>query len=81
VFGEGVFKSLHVLPLHANKTIELEKYKDSGLFWIEDKPSNAELGINLGLQPLLMDAPYNKDYNGAVRRVNNWKEIYSIVNS
>jgi len=81
VFGEGVFKSLHVLPIHGDKSVELKKYKDSGLFWIEDKLSNAELGIKLGLQPLLMDAPYNKDYNGAIRRVKNWKEIYSIINS
>jgi len=81
VFGEGVFKSLHVLPLHSDKGTELVKYQDSKLYWIEDKLSNAELGIKFGLTPLLMDAPYNKDYNSAVRRVNNWKEIYSIVNS
>lgn len=81
VFGEGVFKSLHVLPIHGDKGTELAKYKDSGLYWIEDKLSNAELGTKFGLTPLLMDAPYNRDYHGAIRRVNDWKEIYSIVNA
>jgi uncharacterized HAD superfamily protein len=81
VFGKDVFKSLHVLPLHSNKGVELEKYKDSGLYWIEDKPGNADLGLEYGLRPLLMTAPYNLSYNGAVPRVNNWKEIYSIVTS
>lgn len=81
VFGEGVFKSLHVLPLHSDKGTELVKYQGSKLYWIEDKLSNAELGPKFGLTPLLMDAPYNKDYNSAIRRVSNWKEIYSIVNS
>lgn len=81
VFGEGVFKSLHVLPIHGDKGTELVKYKDSRLYWIEDKLSNAELGTKFGLTPLLMDAPYNQDYHGAIRRVNDWKEIYSIVNA
>lgn len=81
VFGEGVFKSLHILPLHSDKGTELVKYQGSKLCWIEDKLSNSVLGIKFGLTPLLMDAPYNKDYNSAIRRVNNWKEIYSIVNS
>lgn len=81
VFGKGVIKSLHILPLHGDKGVELVKYKGSGLYWIEDKPSNADLGFKYGLKPLLMTAPYNQSYNGAVMRVNNWKEIYSIVNS
>jgi hypothetical protein len=81
VFGKDVFQSVHVLSVHSDKGVELEKYKDSGLYWIEDKPSNADLGLKYGLKPLLMTAPYNLSYAGAVPRVNNWKEIYSIVNS
>lgn len=81
VFGKDVVQSLHILPLHGDKGVELIKYKDSGLYWLEDKPSNADLGLKYGLKPLLMTAPYNLSYNGAVPRVNNWQEIYSIVNS
>ena len=81
VFGKDVFKDIHVLTVHGDKGVELVKYKGSGLYWIEDKPSNADLGFKYGLKPLLMTAPYNQSYNGAVMRVNNWKEIYSIVTS
>ena len=81
VFGKDVFQSLHILPLHGDKGVELVKYKDSGLYWIEDKPSNADLGFKYGLKPLLMTAPHNLSYSGAVPRVNNWLEIYNIVNS
>jgi uncharacterized HAD superfamily protein len=81
VFGKDIFKSLHVLPVHGDKGVELVKYNNSGLYWVEDKPSNADLGLQYGLKPLLMTAPYNLSYNGAVPRVNSWQEIYSIVNS
>ena len=81
VFGKDVVQSLHILPLHGDKGVELIKYKDSGLYWLEDKPSNADLGFKYGLKPLLMTAPHNLSYSGAVPRVNNWLEIYNIVNS
>jgi hypothetical protein len=59
----------------------LENYQDSKLFWIEDKPSNAELGIRYGLRPLLMSVSHNVNYNGPVPVVNNWAEIYKLVQS
>jgi hypothetical protein len=81
VFGENVFNSLHVLPTHGDKGIELVKYKDSGYLWIEDKPSNAELGYKFGLRPLLMSASHNTNsYTGPVPRVNTWEDIYRIIN-
>ncbi len=81
VFGEGIFNSLHVLPIHGDKSTELVKYKDTGYLWVEDKPSNAELGFKYGLRPLLMDAPHNKSsYTGSIVRVNTWKDIYRIIN-
>jgi hypothetical protein len=79
VFGEGVFESLHVLPIHGDKGDVLGNYKDSGLYWIEDKPSNAELGFKYGLKPLLMVADYNENYANKITKVDNWKEIYKIV--
>ena len=80
VFGNGAIDELYVLPLNGDKGIELVKYKDSGLFWIEDKPSNAELGYQYGLNPLLMSTFHNQSYNGGVPRVNTWEEIYRIIN-
>lgn len=80
VFGAGAIDELYVLPLHGDKGVELVKYKDSGLFWIEDKPSNAVLGYQYGLRPLLMSTFHNQGYNGGVWRVNTWKDIYRIIN-
>ncbi len=80
VFGEGVFESLHVLPIHGDKGDELVKYQGSNLLWIEDKPSNAELGFKYGLRPILMSADHNENYKGVMPRVNTWEDIYRIVN-
>lgn len=80
VFGEGAIDELYVLELHSDKGVELEKYKDSGLYWVEDKPSNAELGLKYGLKPLLMNNPHNSSYTGGLTRVNNWEDIYNIIN-
>ncbi len=79
VFGTGVIEELHVLELHGDKGKKLQDYKDSGLYWIEDKPSNAELGYRYGLKPLLMDTSFNKNVT-SVPRVNSWLEIERIVN-
>lgn len=78
VFGKNVINELYVLPLHGDKSIELVKYRD--LYWIEDKPSNAELGYKYNLKPLLMDGLHNRNYTGRVPRVNIWEEIYRIIN-
>lgn len=80
VFGDSAIDELHVLPLHGDKGVELVKYKDSRLFWIEDKPSNAVLGYQYGLNPLLMSTTHNDSYRGGVPRVNTWEEIYKIIN-
>jgi 5'(3')-deoxyribonucleotidase len=80
VFGAGTIEQLYVLPLHGDKGVQLVNYRDSGFYWIEDKPSNAELGYKYGLRPLLMDNLHNKNYNGWVRRVNTWEEIHRIIN-
>lgn len=81
IFGEGIFNEIHVLPLHSDKGVVLKDYQDSNLFWIEDKPSNAELGLKYGLRPQLMSVPHNRDYKGSVPVVNNWAEIYKLVQS
>ena len=81
VFGPGVVNELYILILHGDKGEQLQHYKDLGYYWVEDKPSNAELGFRYGLKPLLMDNPHNHDYNGSVQRVKDWEEIYKIITS
>ena len=80
VFGPGIIDELHVLELHGNKGTKLADYQNSGLYWIEDKPSNAELGFDYGLKPLLMNTSSNSHYRyGKVPRVKNWTDIESII--
>ena len=53
------------------------RYKDENYFWIEDSTSHAISGQKVGLKSILMDHPYNKDWDGI--RVNNWKEVYYLI--
>ena len=57
----------------------LAEYKDTGLYWIEDKPTNAELGLKMGLKSLVVEHAFNLHYEGGAPFVKNWREIYEIV--
>lgn len=79
LFGPSVFESYVYLDTGADKDEALEPYRDSGCIWVEDKPENADLGIDLGLDSVLMQHGFNSDYVGLATRVKNWKEIYNYV--
>ena len=79
LFGPTVFESYVYLDTGADKDEALEPYRGSGCLWIEDKPENADLGCDLGLDSLLVVHPHNADYVGMATRVNNWKEIYNYI--
>jgi len=79
LFGDTVFESYVFLDTGADKDDALEPYRDSGCWWVEDKAENANLGYDLGLDSLLMTHDHNEGYEGPVRKVNNWKEIYEII--
>ena len=79
MFGNSVFEKYVYLDTGADKDDELAVYKDSGCYWVEDKPENVDTGINLGLDGILISHEHNKDYNGSAKVVKNWKEIYKIV--
>jgi FMN phosphatase YigB (HAD superfamily) len=55
----------------------LDRYEGKEYYWIEDSVNHAESGKRVGLKSILMDHPYNKDWNGC--RVKNWKEVYEII--
>ena len=55
----------------------LDRYKGKEYYWIEDSVNHAESGKRVGLKSILMDHPYNKEWDGP--RVKNWKEIYEII--
>ena len=79
LFGDTAFEKYVYLDTGADKDDELSVYKDTGCYWVEDKPENCDCGINLGLNGILMGHNFNADYSGDAVRVNNWKEIYQLV--
>jgi FMN phosphatase YigB (HAD superfamily) len=79
MFGDTVFEKYLYLDTGANKDHVLELYKDTGCWWIEDKPQNADSGVAVGLNSVLMLHDHNADYNGQATTVNTWQEIYNIT--
>ena len=80
LFGATAFEKFVFLDTGADKDEALEPYRGSGLWWIEDKITNAEVGTELGLNSLLMEHGHNMDYNNpAIPRVKNWKEVYERI--
>ena len=80
LFGKGTFVTVTCPATGADKDKALAKYKDSGCYWVEDKPENALAGKRAGLKPILMEHGFNMD-NKDFTLVKNWKEIYNIVSS
>jgi len=80
LFGKTAFEKFIFLDTGADKDHVLEQYRDSGLWWIEDKTDNAVVGHKVGLKSLLMEHGHNMDFEHAeIPRVKNWKEIYERI--
>jgi len=77
LFGKTAFEKFIYLETGADKDKVLEEYKDTGYYWIEDKPANADAGQALGLVPILIAHEHNRHYKG--HSVWWWKDIYSIL--
>jgi len=78
-FGENTFSCVTCIGTGADKDHALAKYKDSGLFWVEDKPENCLAGLKQGLRPVLMEHGFNM-HNTDFPLMKNWKEVYDHVN-
>ena len=80
LFGAHIFTNYHILGTGADKDGALAEFHDTGLYWVEDKPHNALAGLKYGLKPILIDHPYNRDFEHPdITRVNNWQDIHKIV--
>lgn len=82
LFGFDAISELTVTDMHDpdSKRETLSQYRDTGLPWIEDKPSNAALGAELGLRTFLMDHSYNQEFNADnVERVSSWADICGLI--
>jgi len=62
LFGRTAFEGVTCLATGANKDSALEPYRNSYLWWIEDKPENADLGMYMGLQSILMEHGHNMNH-------------------
>jgi hypothetical protein len=78
LFGNAI-ENVICLDTGADKDQALAPYEGSGLWWIEDKPENADVGYKLGLSSLLVEHGHNMDHTCNYPVVKNWKEIYNII--
>lgn len=77
-FGPTV-RRVRCIATGADKDDILKEY-EPGHWWIEDKPENCEAGLRAGHKPILIDHPFNQEYNNPdVIRVKDWEEIYNII--
>ena len=80
LFGEYAFYNFHILETGQDKDDILAEFHGTGLWWIEDKWTNALAGLKYGLKPLFINHPYNQEYSHPdITRVNNWQDIHKIV--
>ena len=78
LFGDAI-ESVICLDTGADKDEALAPYKDSGLYWIEDKPENADVGHELGLKSILIEHGHNMHHQCTYSLAKTWKEVYEII--
>ena len=80
LFGTTAFEKFIFLDTGADKDEALAPYRDSKLWWIEDKIDNCQVGTSLGLNSLLVEHGHNMDYNDPeIPRMKNWRDIYNTI--
>ena len=79
LFGSTAFEEVICLDTGADKHDALAEYQDSGCWWVEDKPENADVGYQLGLKSILVEHGHNMHHECPYPVVKNWKEIYGII--
>lgn len=79
-FGDAI-ESLVCLDTGADKWDVLSKYKDTGLWGIEDKTQNALAGKHFGLKSVLIEHDHNIEASVTydILRVKDWKQIYRLI--
>jgi len=83
VFGD-CFEQIIGLSVDKSKQHALRSnYGDTEYLWIEDHFKNAEAGHEEGLRAILIDMPYNRQYNSSMiprtSYENPWRDIYYVA--
>tara|TARA_Y100000992_G_scaffold59001_1_gene35947 strand:- start:3698 stop:4300 length:603 start_codon:yes stop_codon:yes gene_type:complete len=80
MFGKTAFSKVICLDTGADKDEALSTYKGSNCYWIEDKPENAEAGLQFGLRPIVMEHGHNMHYtHPKIKTVKNWEKLYRFI--
>jgi len=81
-FPTDCFGTMIFLTAGEGKEEVLEKFKDTNLWFIDDRIINVNTAYNIGLKPLLMEHDYNMHYKrDNVQKVDTWKQIYQIISN
>ena len=79
-FDTDVFVDVRCVPSGAPKREALIDFEDSGFVYIDDRISNLEDALQIGLKPVMMKHAYNIHYtNKRVHQAANWQDIYKYV--
>jgi FMN phosphatase YigB (HAD superfamily) len=78
LFGNAI-ENVICLATGADKDEALAPYRDSGMWWVEDKLENADTGHKLGLNSILVEHGHNMHHQCEYPIVKNWREIYQLV--
>ena len=79
LYGD-IFDHVICLDTGSDKDHVLSQYKDSGCWWIEDKPENALAGLACGLRPILIAHDHNRDFrHDHVQCAESWQQVYDII--
>lgn len=78
LFGNAI-DDVICLDTGADKDQALEPYRDSAMWWIEDKPENSDVGYKLGLKSILVEHGHNMHHECPYPIVKNWNEIYNLI--
>jgi len=83
-FGRDVFVDVITTDMYDedSKREPLTNNFQEGRYWIEDKPSNAVMGAEIGYNTILMNHPYNAEFDETahgIKRVSCWAQICDLI--
>jgi len=79
IFGD-VFDEVHCLDLKDGKKSHLAYHEPT--FWIEDKMSCCLEGVDAGHKCILIDQPWNKDFDDRrIEKCQDWDAIVAYINT
>ena len=77
-FGNAI-ENVEFLDFGEPKEHVLARYRDTGFWWIEDLPKNADAGHALGLQSVLIEHYYNSYHICNYPVVTDWEQVYRVI--